>query len=130
MFQKIKLKFRRLLRIKTRLGVQNIDFEVPLVRGDTGPTIEFELTDADGEPVDLTGKTVGFAIKRFGESVAVNPSASGCSVESASGGIASYNFGSGVLDKAGSYFGDVIVFDELKTTVSRAVRFAVRDNNQ
>lgn len=110
--------------------MQNIDFEVPLVQGDTGPTIQFEITDADGEAVDLDGKSVGFAIKRFGDSQAVNPTASGCTIESASGGIASYNFGSDVLSRSGSYFGDVIVFDGLKTTVSRAVRFLVRDNNQ
>lgn len=110
--------------------MKNIDFEVPLVEGDNGPLIEFLIVDEENEPVDLSGKTVGFVFKRAGEFEAVNGAASGCSALEETG-KAVYAFGANDLSKPGTYFGDLVVSASgVSETASDAVRFVVRPSNK
>lgn len=115
-----------------RLGMKNIDFEVPLVQSDTGPLIKFFIVDNNGEPKNLTDHTVGFVFKRSGYPDPINPNSSGCSILDAEAGEVLFSFAAADLEEPGTYFGDLVVKSPsgFSETASDPVRFIVRSNNK
>lgn len=109
-----------------RFGMRNIDFEIPVVEGDTGPTVELRLVDKKGEPVDLTGKAVNLYLRRSAELMSVSGQIPACTIEQAVSGICSYQFGPLDLGEPGTYFGDVQVVGAQIETAPDALRFLVR----
>jgi hypothetical protein len=106
--------------------MRNIDFEIPVVEGDTGPTIELRLVDKNNAPLDLTGKEVNLYLRRSAEAASISGQNPACVIEQAVSGIVTYSFGAIDLGEPGTYFGDVQVIGENIETAPDALRFLVR----
>lgn len=123
--------FQRTAEVEVRFAMRNQTFLLPLVKGDTGPLLQFSCKDEDGVPIDLLDKDVYFYLKQTGEDDAVNEDHPDCVVTNASGGICTYQFVSGDLSSTGTYFGDLVIDDgSMVETASEAIRFEVRDANR
>jgi hypothetical protein len=130
--QKIDLRFYSKLAIDVRFGVKQVDVEVPLVVGDTGPRLEFNCINYfTNEPQDLTNKSVYFSMRLSGQNQYATPKTL-CSVSGPGvSGVAVYDFASGDLLYPGTYFGDLSITDGSVTeTAPEAVRFLVRERNE
>ncbi|MGL4398231.1 MAG: hypothetical protein ACRCXD_00050 [Luteolibacter sp.] len=113
-----------------RLGMRNIDFEIPVVEGDTGPVVELRIVDKKGSPVDLTDKQVNLFLRRSAEGESVSGQDPTCQIESAVSGIVSYQFGPFDLGEPGTYFGDVQIIGDNIETAPDALRFLVRSRQR
>lgn len=73
-------------------------------RNDLDPAIEAQLLNADGTPLDLTGRTVKFIMRlRSGSSPKVNANAT---IASATDGQVSYSWTGTDTDTSGSYIAE------------------------
>lgn len=81
---------------------KNADFHIK--GGNTSPALEAQLTDGDGNAIDLTGATVRFQMQLVGSNTnAVDTSAT---VSEPSNGIVVYDWSSGDTDELGSYIAE------------------------
>ena len=112
-----------------RFGMTNVDFEVELVQGDTGPVLQLDLVDREYLPLDLTGKAVNFYIRRAGEFLPVNPNNPECAAVSGVVGRVEYRYGPNDLAEPGTYYGDVQLISTVVETAPAAVRLVVRPKN-
>lgn len=124
-----KARFHRSLKIRARFGMDNITFDLPVVSGDTAPTLQFECVDKESNIIDLSGKTVNFYMKKMGLGDRINAS-SACTVTDAANGIAEYTFGASDLSAPGTYFGDVVISDTQEETCFDVIRLIVRQSNR
>lgn len=79
-----------------------------IVQNDTKPDLEFVITK-DGRPVDLTGCTVYFTMKKIGGDIKINKAQ--CSIVDAESGLVKYEWQAGDTSEAGDYEGEVEVVD-------------------
>lgn len=70
-------------------------------QGDTSPSIQAQLLDDTGQPVDLTGASVSFIMKSVGGDTTVVDG--GATIDSASDGEVSYAWGGTDTETAGYY---------------------------
>lgn len=81
------------------------DFHIK--QGDTSPSFEVVLLDANRDPVDLDGCTVNFRMSvRPGEAPVIDAEAD---IISASAGRVAYNWVAGDTDDAGSYVAEFVI---------------------
>lgn len=105
--------------------------EIYMVKNDLGPDLEFNVVDCNDQPVDLTGKTAKFFLKRYCLKDAVNVLHPDCTITDALNGKAVYKFQPGDLTEIGTYFGDFQVSNVsgYLETAPEAVRIIVRETN-
>lgn len=131
---KIKALFHRLLSVEVRLRMDGNAFDYPLVAGDTGPKIRFNLLDEDGNPVLVsgTGSGVKLFLKQPHRSPHSNSGHEGCSAFDVVSGLWDYSLQPGDVCGAGTYFADVeaTYSDGVVETAYEAVRFLVRSSNK
>lgn len=90
----------------------NIDFYIK--QGDTSPSFEVTLLDANRDPVDLTGATVQFRMStRAGVAPVVDAAAS---VIDAAAGRVAYNWVAGDTDTVGTYLAEFVITDPYQET--------------
>lgn len=125
--------FHRTLTVDAWVGkVSNASFQHLLVRGDTGPKLQFNLLDEEGQIISVSGG-VDFFLRPAGVSGGhVNVGHEACSGVNPGEGQWVYNLAEGDLARSGTYWGDVrVAFDDGRVeTAFEAVRLYVRDNNQ
>jgi len=126
--------FNRTVTFDAYVGTMssNLCFETPLVAGDTGPRLLFNVKDAAGAPITVSGMAVNLYMRRYGNSTHSNTGHEGCSGLDPSNGIWIYSLQNGDVSAAGTYFADLeIVYDNgVVETAYEAVRMLVRDNNK
>lgn len=73
--------------------------------GDTSPTIEFALQDAQGDAVDVTGSEVRFLMRRLGsDTLIIDDDTTGAvKIADPTGGIVQYDWQAGDTDRADIY---------------------------
>jgi hypothetical protein len=127
----VKVSIRLVVPIRIRLGMGCICKDVPMVKNDLGPDLEFNVVDCNDAPVNLTGKTAKFFLKRFCLTDAVNALHPDCVITDPANGKAVYKFQPGDLSEVGTYFGDFQVSNVsgYVETAPEAVRITVRDTN-
>jgi len=102
---------------------------IQLVQGDTNPDLEFQIVQG-GNPVDLTGCTVYFTMKKIGGSVKIDNAV--CTIVDAENGLAKYEWQEGDTSEAGNYEGEVRVVDasgEIQTGYEK-IKIRIREKIQ
>lgn len=132
--QNIKAIFSRLVQVEVNVGMSSNAFEVPLVRGDTGPRLRFTITDDTGTPIAVSGSGSGVRLfmQRVQDEAHANPGHEACSGFDVANGQWDYSLQSGDVSAAGTYFGDIEISysDGTVETAPEAVRFLVRENHK
>lgn len=72
-------------------------------RNDLSPTLEIQAIGPDGEPINLTGATARFLMRRAGEVAKVSAAAT---ITDAATGLAKYEWVDGDTDTVGSFLGE------------------------
>jgi hypothetical protein len=78
-----------------------------LKSSDTAPVLEASLTDANEEPIDLTGADVAFELREPRNGATVVDA--GANVADTTGGVVRYPWADGDTDEAGRYRGQFVV---------------------
>lgn len=81
--------------------------ELILVRGNQNYYLEFEVRDADGEIVDLTGTSIGFKMQKYGESTLTIDKAG--SVISGTLGLCQVLVATELVNKSGEFIAELII---------------------
>lgn len=105
---------------------------IQLVQGDTGPQLQFAITETtDGTAVDLTGATVTLHFRAKGTKTVLFSRAATISGDNAPLGIAILQFVNGDLNLApGQYEGEVevVLAGGLRQTVYEVLEFELRED--
>lgn len=99
--------------------------EIELIRNDALFDLEFEVKDADGNAVNLTGAESGVKFKMVEQGADVLKIDGACTVTNAVAGECKYNVKAGDLDTAGTYHAEL----EITYTGGKIItttRFTVR----
>lgn len=104
---------------------------IKLVRNDTGPQLQFTITDSlTGNPVDLTGATVTLHF-RAADSTTLLFSRAAVVLAPASNGVAVLGWAPGNLNlAAGEYVGEVetVLSTGLRETIFNVLQFELRED--
>ena len=76
-----------------------------LVRGDQNYLLEFEVKDADGEIVDITGCSLGFKMQKYGESTLTLDKAG--SIITGTLGLCQVLIEDELIDKSGEFYAEL-----------------------
>lgn len=76
-----------------------------LVRGDRNYLLEFEVRDADGEIVDLSGCSLGFKMQKYGESTLTLDKAG--TVVNGTLGLCQILISDELMEKSGEYYAEL-----------------------
>lgn len=93
-----------------------VGIEIPMVRGDTRPVLEFTVKDQNGTVINLTSSTQTFRIRRRGQTAVLIERA--CVISDAVNGKTRFSWQAadwptGKIDKAGIYDGELeVVFSD------------------
>lgn len=130
----IKTIFSRLVEVVVAIGANTNAFEVPLVQGDTGPRLRFNLLDDTGTPIAVSGAGSGVKLylQRVADGTHSNPGHEACSAFDVGNALWDYYLQPGDVSAAGTYFADVTIAfsDGTVETAPAAVRFLVRESNK
>lgn len=77
--------------------------DIRIKRGDVRPVFDVQLTDDDGDAIDLTGASVQFLMKRGSNAPKVNSAAT---ITTASDGKVQYAWSTSDTDEVGEYDGE------------------------
>jgi hypothetical protein len=78
---------------------------INLVKGDQNIPVDFTITDASSNAVDLSNTSANFKMSAPGS--LIDKTNAGCVHLSATGGMTTYTFQARDLDTAGSYIGEI-----------------------
>lgn len=78
-----------------------------LVRGDQNYFIEFEVRDADGVIVDITGCSIGFHMQRYGDSTLTLNKAGTISTGSGTLGLVRVFIATELVNKSGEHYSEL-----------------------
>lgn len=131
----VNVVIRRTVPIRVVLSMKALCQDLTLVQNDTGPSLLFQIRDDNDQPIDISGWTIKFILKRFCMDAHVNQGREECVITNGPMGEATYNFKTGDLVNLGTHFGDVQVTrpgtpDAITETSPEVVRIVVRGNNQ
>lgn len=139
MLKTLEVEFHRLVTFEVLFSGMSCCNELQLVEGDTGPLLNFILKDVNGNPINLTGKTVKFFLKMFCHPCHSNIGHENMCILDAVNGSAQYILQPGDVSAAGTYFSDVqigtsgvsgCVSGWYYETAYDTCRFSVRENNK
>lgn len=102
------------------------DTIINLVQGDHGFDINFDLKDADGNALDITGATVTFKVGNPGATSSGLVFSGSCTIDDAAGGECHYTPTSSDLSSAGVYRGEIEVDYGNKIVTDRTFQVIVR----
>jgi len=103
-----------------------VDTIINLIQGDHGFNIDFDLKDADGNALNISGSTVLFKVGRPGATASTVLFTGTCVIDDGATGACHYTPTSSDLSSAGMYRGEIEVDYGNKVVTDRTFQVIVR----